>query len=251
MGGTRGRNVFRSRAREERNGGGQGSRGPHPDRLLEECRLLFQERGGMIMRVFTARTNLRHNGERYAEGSLVTDKELGDHADALLESGAITVRGETPDGLFDMSDQEAYIETTRRLYEEIDGGALDHELHPENFDPETLVPTPEIFEELTGTGVTEEICHALWNGVAVHWWNGHEPWLNKADTDTGTDGKVDGDQVRLRLENAQPDNRLDISLHPDNFTGEGIPKTKVMEAILGRDITAGERDALWAEFKGE
>jgi hypothetical protein len=38
---------------------------------------------------------------------------------------------------------------------------------------------------------------------------------------------------------------------PDAFTGLGLPHVKMIEALTGFDITAGERDKLWADFKAQ
>ncbi|RDE25129.1 hypothetical protein DV711_06115 [Motiliproteus coralliicola] len=39
--------------------------------------------------------------------------------------------------------------------------------------------------------------------------------------------------------------------NPDDFSKSGKPHVKSIERVLCRDITAGERDAAWAEFEAE
>ena len=58
----------------------------------------------------------------------------------------------------------------------------------------------------------------------------------------------DGDLVRA--EPPAPDDLLDaislISDRPDAFTQDGRPKVEDLAAVLGREITAAERDRAWA-----
>ena len=65
------------------------------------------------------------------------------------------------------------------------------------------------------------------------------------------------DGVVLEPETAAQDRKARIiaaigELDPDNpehFTKGGKPEVKALEAILGFDITAAERDAAWAAFQ--
>lgn len=40
--------------------------------------------------------------------------------------------------------------------------------------------------------------------------------------------------------------QLSAGLQPDDFTSSGVPKTEAVTRILGRSVTAAERDLLWA-----
>lgn len=43
--------------------------------------------------------------------------------------------------------------------------------------------------------------------------------------------------------------RLQRAGGPSHFTASGTPQVKAIEAVLGYDITAGERDAAWARLR--
>lgn len=44
--------------------------------------------------------------------------------------------------------------------------------------------------------------------------------------------------------------KLSLWLRPEDFTSAGVPKTEAVTRILGRPVTAAERDQLWAAAQG-
>lgn len=93
------------------------------------------------------------------------------------------------------------------------------------------------------------------------------PENNGKGADTNTDATSDGDEGNgdnagsgSSNDGEQGENGVELSdivmvilgldkANPKLWTGDGSPQVRAIEAVLGRQITAGERDAAWVEVR--